>query len=151
MVKVLPHVIRSINELNIPAGTTDGFEILYFGVNLLLMFDYRLSFNIEVEVSQNGYPIELFIISRKDVAAWKKSVGHHDFNHTASNFTIHYKNIGRKINDVFKPTLSDAYAFILSNRLSLNTTQKSRVQGVTVALTHSWDQQIKESQLRDRL
>ena len=48
MVKVLPYVMRSINELNIPAGNRHGFEILYFGVNLLLMLDYRLSFNIEV-------------------------------------------------------------------------------------------------------
>jgi len=151
MVKVLPHIIRSINELNIPAGTTDGFEILYFGVNLLLMFDYRLSFNIGVKGSQNQYPIELFIISRKDVSAWKNSVSHHDINRTASNFTIHYRNIGRKINDVFKPTLSDAYAFILSNKLSLNTTRELWGQGVMVTLTHSWDQEIKESQLRDRL
>jgi hypothetical protein len=48
MVKVLPYVMRSINELNIPVGNRHGFEILYFGVNLILMLDYRLSFNIEV-------------------------------------------------------------------------------------------------------
>jgi hypothetical protein len=48
MVKVLPHVMRNINEFNIPAGDTHAYEILYFGVNLILMFDYRLSFDIEV-------------------------------------------------------------------------------------------------------
>ena len=41
MVRVLPHVMRNINEFNIPSGDTHGYEILYFGVNLLLMFDYR--------------------------------------------------------------------------------------------------------------
>lgn len=48
VVKVLPHVMRSVNELNIPSGDTQGYEILYFGVNLILMFDYRLSFNIPI-------------------------------------------------------------------------------------------------------
>jgi hypothetical protein len=38
--KVLPHVIRNINEFNIPPGDSNGYEILYFGVNLILMFDY---------------------------------------------------------------------------------------------------------------
>jgi hypothetical protein len=71
MVKVLPRVMRSINELNIPAGNADGFEILYFGVNLLLMLDYRLSFNIQVIASDIRSQIEVFIISRKDVATWK--------------------------------------------------------------------------------
>ena len=48
VVKVLPHVIRSINELNMPSGDTQWYEILHFGVNLILTFDYRLSFNIEL-------------------------------------------------------------------------------------------------------
>jgi hypothetical protein len=48
VVKVLPYVMRSVNELNIPPGNTQGYEILYFGVNLILMFDYRLSYNIEL-------------------------------------------------------------------------------------------------------
>jgi hypothetical protein len=47
--KVLPHVIRNINEFNIPPGDSSGYEILYFDVNLILMFDYRLSFDIEVK------------------------------------------------------------------------------------------------------
>lgn len=49
VVKVLPHVVRSTNEFNIPPGDAHGYEILYFGVNLILMFDYKLSFDIEVE------------------------------------------------------------------------------------------------------
>ena len=36
MVKVLPHVMRNINEFNIPAGDEFGYEILYFGVNDLI-------------------------------------------------------------------------------------------------------------------
>lgn len=34
MVKVFPHVMRNINEFDIPAGDEHGYEILYFGVNL---------------------------------------------------------------------------------------------------------------------
>src|SRR3712207_4160383 len=102
MAKVLPHVIRSINELNIPAGNTNGFEILYFGVNLLLMFDYRLSFNIEVRQSDRTHQIEVFIISRKDVSAWKNSSClHNNSSSTPSitkSITVHYSNTGRKIN-----------------------------------------------------
>jgi hypothetical protein len=49
--KVLPHVMRNINEFNIPPGNASGYEILYFGVNLILMFDYRLGFDIEVKNS----------------------------------------------------------------------------------------------------
>jgi hypothetical protein len=44
--KVLSHVMRNINEFNIPAGNSSGYEILYFGVNLILMFDYRLAFDL---------------------------------------------------------------------------------------------------------
>ncbi len=67
--KVLPHVIRNINEFNIPPGDSNGYEILYFGVNLILMFDYRLSFDIEVK---NTYSeIGVLIVSRRYVPAWK--------------------------------------------------------------------------------
>lgn len=67
MVKVLPHVMRNTNEFNIPAGDEYGFEVLYFGVNLILMFEYKLSFNIEVRKSAffNNDNIEVLIISRK--------------------------------------------------------------------------------------
>jgi hypothetical protein len=152
MVKVLPHVMRSINELNIPAGNTDGFEILYFGVNLLLMFDYRLSFSIQVIGSDIRNQIEVFIISRKDVSTWKNTVpsSHHN-NTSLTNITVHYRNNGRRIMDVFKPAVSDAYAFILSNRSSPNTSQKSRTLAVMVSLTHTWQQEVKESQLKIRV
>ncbi|MFL6338873.1 MAG: hypothetical protein ACJ718_07200 [Nitrososphaeraceae archaeon] len=68
--KVLPHVMRNINEFNIPAGNSQ-YEILYFGVNLILTFDYRLAFDIEVKNSDKE--IEVLIISRKDVPTWKEN------------------------------------------------------------------------------
>jgi hypothetical protein len=43
---------------------------LTFGINLILMLDYRLSFDIDVK---NGEGMEILIISRKDVPAWKKN------------------------------------------------------------------------------
>jgi len=151
VVKVLPHVMRSVNELNIPSGNAHGYEILYFGVNLILMFDYRLSFNIEVKSSEYSDEIEVLIISRKDVSAWKDNDGTNDNNSSIQRIKIHYSNNGQKINDVFKPSLSDAYAFILSNRSSPNNNKKSKTKAVKVTLTHSWQQEIKESQLKNRL
>ena len=151
VVKVLPHVMRSVNELNIPPGNTQGYEILYFGVNLILMFDYRLSFNIEVKSSEYNDEIEVLIISRKDVSAWKDNDGTNDNNSSIQRIKMHYSNNGQKINDVFKPSVSDAYAFILSNRSSPNNNKKSKIKAVKVTLTHSWQQEIKESQLKNRL
>ena len=151
VVKVLPHVMRSVNELNIPPGNTQGYEILYFGVNLILMFDYRLSFNIEVKSSEYNDEIEVLIISRKDVSAWKDNDGTNDNNSSIQRIKMHYSNNGQKINDVFKPSVSDAYAFILSNRSSPNNNKKSKTKAVKVTLTHSWQQEIKESQLKNRL
>src|SRR3954468_24168021 len=104
--KLLAHVMRNINEFNIPAGNSRAYEIMYFGVNLILMLDYRLSFDIDVKDSEG---IEVLIISRKDVPAWKSS---------DSDIKVYYNNSGVKINDVFRPTISDAYAFILNNRSS---------------------------------
>ena len=152
VVKVLPHVIRSINELNIPSGYTQGYEILHFGVNLILMFDYKLSFNIEVKSSDYSDEIEVLIISRDDVPAWKENDGI-DANNSRSTEPIkmHYRNNGQKINDIFKPSISDAYAFILSNRTSPGSNKKSKTKAVKVILTHSWQQEIKESQLKNRL
>ena len=62
--KILPHVIRNINEFNIHAGNSHGYEILYFGVNLILMFEYRLTFDIDVQTSSKE--IEILILGRKD-------------------------------------------------------------------------------------
>jgi hypothetical protein len=63
---------------------------------------------------------------------------------------MHYSNSGQKINDVFKPSISDAYAFILNNRSSPSNNKESKTKTVKVALTHSWQQEIKESQLKNR-
>jgi len=148
MVKVLPHVMRNINEFNIPSGDTAGYEILYFGVNLILMFDYRLSFDVELksseddEDSSSNNKIEVLIISRKDVSAWKSND-----TSTTQDIKLHYSNRGQKINDSFKPSVSDAYAFILSNRyFHVNNNTKK----VDVSLTHTWQQEIKEQHLKDR-
>jgi hypothetical protein len=131
--KLLAHVMRNINEFNIPAVNSRAYEIMYFGVNLILMLDYRLSFDIDVK---NDQGIEILIISRKDVPAWKKN--------NNSDIKVYYNNSGMKINDVFRPTISDAYAFILNNRSS------NEVKTVEVTLIHNWQQEVKESQLKDR-
>ena len=139
--KVLPHVIRNINEFNIPDENSSGYEILYFGVNLILMFDYRLAFDIEVKNSDKE--IQVLIISRKDISAWKEN---DDVKN--SKIKLYYSKHGLKINDVFKPTISDAYAFVLNNRESSISHQ---IKTVEVTLIHTWQQEIKESQLKDRL
>jgi hypothetical protein len=144
VIKVLPHVMRNINEFNIPSGDTHGYEILYFGVNLILMFDYRLSFDIEVQSTDGSSDeIEVLIISRKDVSAWKS-------NDSTKYIKLHYSKSGEKINDVFKPSVSDAYAFILSNRSS-SINNNSKTETVELTLIHTWQQEIKESQLKNRL
>ena len=109
---------------------------MYFGVNLILMLNYRLSFDIDVK---NDQGIEVLIISRKDIPLWKS------FN---SDIKVYYNNSGVKINDVFRPTISDAYAFILNNRSS--SINCDEVKTVEVTLIHNWQQEVKESQLKDR-
>jgi hypothetical protein len=131
--KLLAHVMRNINEFNIPAENSNAYEIMYFGVNLILMLDYRLSFDIDVK---NGEGIEVLIISKKDVPAWKRN--------NNSDIKVYYNISGVKINDVFRPTISDAYAFILSNRSS------NEVKTVEVTLIHNWQQEVKESQLKEQ-
>ena len=138
--KILPHVMRNINEFNIPAGNSHGYEILYFGVNLILMFDYRLAFDIEVQNSDNE--IEILILGRKDIPAWKENGD----SSKSSEINLYYSRRGLKINDVFKPTISDAYAFVLNNRGSSDSPE---VKAVEVTLIHNWQQEVKESQLKD--
>jgi len=133
--KIVHHVMRNINEFNIPAENSHGYEILYFGVNLILMFDYRLAFDIEVQNSDNE--IEILILSRKDIPAWKE-------NNDSSKIKLYYSKNGLKINDVFKPTISDAYAFVINNRK--NSSISNEVKTVEVILTHNWQQEVKESQ-----
>ena len=86
--------------------------------------------------------IEVLIISRKEVSAWKKG-------NSVSNKNIkpHYSNVGESINDIFRPSISDAYAFILSNRTSVN--RNSMTKTVDVTLIHSWQQEINDSQLKN--
>ena len=140
--KVLPHVMRNINEFNIPVGNSHGYEILYFGVNLILMRDYRLAFDVEVKDSDNQ--IEVLIISRKDVIAWKEDIINN--NNGNSEISLYYSRSDVKINDVFRPAVSDAYAFVLNNSFSNNS---GDVKKVEVTLIHNWQQEVKESQLRD--
>jgi hypothetical protein len=136
--------MRNINEFNVPAGDAHGYQILYFGVNLILMFDYRLSFDVEVKSSQaNGGQIEVVIISRKDVPSWKSN------GSDAENIMLHYSSSGGRINHIFKPSVSDAYAFILSNRSSTNGNAQTKT--VEATLVHMWEQEIKDSQLKNRL
>src|SRR5919197_1041469 len=71
LIKVLSHVMRNLNEFNIPAGNSQGYEILYFGVNLILMFDYILAF--DVQVMNSDKEIQVLIVSRKDILAWKEN------------------------------------------------------------------------------
>lgn len=138
--KILPHVMRNINEFNIPAGNSHGYEILYFGVNLILMFDYRLAFDIKVKNSDNE--IEILILSRKDIPAWKE-------NNDSSKIKLYYSKDGLKINDIFKPTISDAYAFVINNRKKSSTIHE--VKTVEIVLTHNWQLEVKESQLKERI
>jgi hypothetical protein len=137
-VKVLPHVMRNINEFNIPPGNSHGYEILYFGVNLILMLNYRLSFDVEVKNSNEE--IQVFIFSRKDVPAWKE-------NNRSSQITSFHRSQGIRINYVFRPTASDAYAFVLNNQFS--NTHDNVIKTVEVTLIHNWQQEVKESQLKD--
>ena len=134
--------MRNINEFNIPVGNSHGYEILYFGVNLILMRDYRLAFDVEVKNSDNQ--IEVLIISRKDVLAWKEDIINN--NNGNSEISLYYSRSDVKINDVFRPAVSDAYAFVLNNSFSNNS---GDVKKVEVTLIHNWQQEVKESQLRD--
>ncbi|HZA08177.1 MAG TPA: hypothetical protein VE619_10785 [Nitrososphaeraceae archaeon] len=133
--------MRNINEFNIPGGNSHGYEILYFGVNLILMFDYRLGFDVEVKNSDKE--IEVLIISRKDIPAWKEN---DDGSSISPEINLYYCRSGLKINDVFKPTISDAYAFVLNNRKSSG----HEIRTVEVTLIHNWQQEVMESQLKDR-
>ena len=156
MIRVLPNVLRNVNELNIPSGDKQGYEILYFGVNLILMFDYKLSFDVELKSLEDDSgnstdTIQVMIISRKDVSAWKDDYGGDNDSIIKPHIKMYYSNKGQKINDVFKPPVSDAYAFILSNRSSSQNDKQFGTKTVKVFHTHTWQQEIKESQLRNKL
>jgi len=63
-------VLRNANEFNVPYGNNYGYEAMYFGVNLILMLEYRLSFDISV---LEGDDIEVLIVTRKDFERWKNN------------------------------------------------------------------------------
>jgi hypothetical protein len=104
-----------------------------------------LAFDIKVikNSDQGSNNIEALIISRKDVSAWKK--GNESGN---KDMRLYYSNSGESINDIFEPSVSDAYAFILSNKAT-PVNNSSMAKTVEVTLTHTWKQEIKESQLRN--
>ncbi len=117
-------VLRNSNEFNIPSGKDYGYEAMYFGVNLILMLEYRLSFDVDVT---EGDDIEVLIVTRKDFQRWK--------NNDAVESV--YQKKDRNINDVFIPSVSDSYVFILNNRYS------DKMKKVNIALTHVWKQEIR--------
>ena len=97
-------------------------------------------FMIQTEEKEAAKKVRL-IISRKNVQIWKT-------NTNIEDMSIYYNKHGTRINDVFKPSVSDAYAFILDNRFSSTEHYKTKKVGVT--LVHAWQQEVKESQLKDR-
>ncbi|MDW0243255.1 MAG: hypothetical protein QOD15_09610 [Nitrososphaeraceae archaeon] len=95
---------------------------------------------IQTEEKEAAKKVRL-IISRKNVQIWKT-------NTNIEDMTIYYNKHGTRISDVFKPSVSDVYAFILDNRFSSTEHYKTKKVGVT--LVHAWQQEVKESQLKDR-
>jgi hypothetical protein len=77
--------------------------------------------------------------------AWKENDDDSN-NNRNSKINLYYSRSGLKINDIFKPTISDAYAFVLNNRWS---SISHEVKTVGVTLIHNWQQEVKESQLKD--
>ena len=98
-------------------------------------------FMIQTEEEKEAAKKVRLIISRKNVQIWKT-------NTNIEDMTIYYNKHGTRISDVFKPSVSDAYAFILDNRFSSTEHYKTKKVGVT--LVHAWQQEVKESQLKDR-
>jgi hypothetical protein len=60
----------------------------------------------------------------------------------------YYSNDGESTNDIFRPSTSDVYAFILNNRTSVD--DYSTTKSVDVTLIHSWQLEIRESRLKDK-
>jgi len=82
-----------------------------------------------------------FRVIIKDVPTWKEN---DDSN--SPEIKLYYNKSGLKINDVFKPAVSDAYAFVLYNR---GSSDSHEVKSVEVTLIHNWQQEVKESQLKE--
>jgi len=120
-------VSRNNNEFNVPYGNDYGYESMYFGVNLILMIDYRLSFDVNV---MEGDDIEVLIVTRKNFENWKNN----------DNVQTVYQKKDPRINDIFIPNASDSYVLILNNRYS------DKMKKVNIALTHAWKQHITPDQ-----
>jgi len=103
------------------------------------MLDYRLSFD---EVKNSNKEIQVLIFSRKYIPTWKENSSRN------SQITPYYSRRGIRINDVFRPTASDAYAFVLDNRFS-HDTSNNVIKTVEVTLIHNWQQEVKEAQSKD--
>ena len=58
---------------------------------------------------------------------------------------VYYKKTGTRITDTIKPSISDAYAFIINNTASSIPSPKN----VMVTLVHTWAQEVKENQLKE--
>jgi hypothetical protein len=97
------------------------------------MLNYRLSFDVEVKNSNKE--IQVLIISRKDIPAWKE-------HNSRTEIIPYYSRQGIKINDIFRPIVSDAYAFVLNNQFS-NETHGNLIKTVEVILTHNWQQEVR--------
>ncbi|MGA9150714.1 MAG: hypothetical protein WBZ36_09055 [Candidatus Nitrosopolaris sp.] len=70
--------------------------------------------SFDVDVKNSNKEIQVLILSRKDVPKWKKE------NSRNSEISPYYSKHGIRINDVFRPTVSDAYAFVLNNQFRDN-------------------------------
>lgn len=68
-------------------------------------------------------------------------------NNRNSEINLYYSKSGLIINGIFKPIVSDAYAFVLSNRRS---SIGHEAKTVKVNLIHDWQREITEVQLEDR-
>jgi hypothetical protein len=117
-------VLRNSSEFNIPSGNEYGYEAMYFGVNLILMHDHGLSFDVNVA---EGDDIEVLILTKKDFERWKSD----------DDSVSLYRKREKRINDVFVPNKSDSYVLILNNRYS------DARKRVNIALTHTWQQEVR--------
>lgn len=88
------------------------------------MLDYKLSFDVNV---MEGDDIEVLIVTRKDFDKWKKN----------GEVRQVYQKRDQRINDLFIPPASDSYVLVLDNRYS------ERMKRVNVALTHTWQQEVR--------
>lgn len=121
-------VLRNSSEFNIPYGNNYGYEAMYFGVNLILMLEYRMSFDVNV---LEGDDIEVLITTRKNFERWKSTVSEGDTVPTV------YRKKEKRITDIFIPASSDSYVLILNNRYC------RMMKRVVVALTHTWKQEMR--------